>query len=126
MNRSATNMKGYHLQLGVVLFLFFLIAGCLQTRGLKEVSWTDASLREAYSKPVAAWPQATLEPTVSPDAELEALNDAPHGIAVARKELGKQLFFDPILSSSNQISCASCHDPDLAWGDGRGQSFGHD
>jgi cytochrome c peroxidase len=40
-------------------------------------------------------------------------------------ELGKQLFFDPQLSASNQISCASCHDPDLAWGDGRRRSFGH-
>ncbi|MEM9259642.1 MAG: cytochrome c peroxidase, partial [Bacteroidota bacterium] len=44
----------------------------------------------------------------------------------ALKDLGKRLFFDPRLSASNQISCASCHDPDLAWGDGRRRSFGHD
>jgi cytochrome c peroxidase len=126
MDQSTGNKKGYHLHLGAVLFLFFLVAGCLQIRGLQEVSWTDETLRAAYAKPVAAWPAATLDPGVSPDAELEVLNDEPHGIPKARRELGKKLFFDPILSASNQISCASCHDPDLAWGDGRGQSFGHD
>src|SRR5690606_13805262 len=40
--------------------------------------------------------------------------------------LGKTLFFDPRLSSSNQISCSSCHIPDLSWTDGRAKSLGHD
>ncbi|MFP4136763.1 MAG: cytochrome-c peroxidase [Halomonas sp.] len=44
----------------------------------------------------------------------------------AVEELGKQLFFDPRLSGSGQLACASCHDPDLGWGDGRATSFGHD
>lgn len=30
-------------------------------------------------------------------------------------KLGKMLFFDPILSKDNSISCASCHDPKLAF-----------
>lgn len=30
-----------------------------------------------------------------------------------KEELGKMLFFDPRLSQSGQISCASCHDPEL-------------
>lgn len=33
-------------------------------------------------------------------------------------ELGKKLFFDPLLSSNNKISCASCHLPALAFSDG--------
>jgi len=28
-----------------------------------------------------------------------------------KEELGKKLFFDPLLSSNSKISCASCHDP---------------
>jgi len=32
--------------------------------------------------------------------------------------LGKQLFFDPRLSGDNTISCASCHLPEKAFGDG--------
>lgn len=33
------------------------------------------------------------------------------------KELGKLLFFDPILSSNNDRACASCHNPDKAFTD---------
>lgn len=32
--------------------------------------------------------------------------------------LGKQLFFDPRLSGNNTMSCASCHMPERAFGDG--------
>jgi len=32
--------------------------------------------------------------------------------------LGKQLYFDPRLSSDNTISCASCHDPEKGWSNG--------
>src|SRR4029079_11730351 len=39
--------------------------------------------------------------------------------------LGRDLFFDPRLSGSGAIACASCHDPDLAWTDGRTVAFGH-
>lgn len=35
-----------------------------------------------------------------------------------RIALGKILFFDPILSRSNQQACASCHDPSIAFTDG--------
>ena len=31
-------------------------------------------------------------------------------------ELGRKLFFDPALSSSGKLSCASCHDPAFAYG----------
>jgi cytochrome c peroxidase len=33
----------------------------------------------------------------------------------AKVALGSQLFFDPRLSRDNTISCATCHDPQLAW-----------
>ena len=36
----------------------------------------------------------------------------------AKAELGKHLFFDPRLSSSGSVSCASCHNPSFDWGDG--------
>jgi cytochrome c peroxidase len=42
-----------------------------------------------------------------------------------RELLGRTLFFDPRLSSSNQIACASCHNPALAWGDGLPRAIGH-
>lgn len=41
-----------------------------------------------------------------------------------RVALGRLLFFDPLLSGANDISCATCHHPDLGFGDGRGLSMG--
>ncbi len=35
----------------------------------------------------------------------------------ARWELGKRLFFDPVMSVDSSISCASCHQPGLAFSD---------
>ena len=39
-------------------------------------------------------------------------------------ELGKQLFFDPILSANNKISCATCHSPEKGFADGLDRSNG--
>jgi cytochrome c peroxidase len=38
-------------------------------------------------------------------------------------ELGKLLFFDPILSENNERSCASCHQPEKAFTDGLTKSI---
>ena len=38
-------------------------------------------------------------------------------MTVARWELGRQLFFDPVLSSDSTVSCASCHNPKLGFTD---------
>ncbi|WP_020533248.1 cytochrome-c peroxidase [Flexithrix dorotheae] len=37
-------------------------------------------------------------------------------------DLGKTLFFDPILSNTNERACASCHQPELAFTDGMKKS----
>lgn len=39
-------------------------------------------------------------------------------------ELGEELFFDPILSFDNSISCASCHKPEFAFADNVAFSLG--
>ena len=55
--------------------------------------------------------------------------DVPHPAnnppSLARIELGKALFFDPRLSGSNAISCASCHNPAFSWGDALPKGLGH-
>ncbi|MFQ5464706.1 MAG: cytochrome-c peroxidase [Thermodesulfobacteriota bacterium] len=43
----------------------------------------------------------------------------------AKVELGKMLFFDPRLSSSGVISCASCHNPSFAFTDRVSRALGH-
>jgi len=42
-----------------------------------------------------------------------------------RVELGKLLFFDPRLSGSNFISCATCHNPAMGWSDAQPTAIGH-
>lgn len=45
-------------------------------------------------------------------------------ITSEKTELGKKLFFDPILSSNNKISCATCHSPTKGFADGLDRSNG--
>lgn len=42
----------------------------------------------------------------------------------AKADLGRMLFFDPILSGSGTRACASCHWPSLSWGDGQPLAIG--
>ncbi|MGH7500546.1 MAG: cytochrome-c peroxidase [Longimicrobiales bacterium] len=41
-----------------------------------------------------------------------------------KQELGRLLFWDPILSGHRDVACATCHHPDFAWADGRDVSLG--
>lgn len=88
-------------------------------------------LRKTYSSgDISQWEKPELDEEVI--ADFQDIGVLPKMIfpennpySEAKKELGKMLFFDPCLSKSKQISCASCHDPELAWGDGRTISYGH-
>lgn len=50
---------------------------------------------------------------------------ADNKITPARIELGRTLFFDPRLSGSKWISCATCHNPGLGWSDGLNTALGN-
>jgi cytochrome c peroxidase len=65
-----------------------------------------ASLREQYH-----WPAKIPYPKDNPYSE-------------AKFKLGRILFFDPILSGPQSRSCASCHNPGLAWADGQARAIG--
>ena len=53
-----------------------------------------------------------------------ALPPVRDGFSPQQIDLGRYLFFDPLLSGDNSISCASCHHPDLGFADGRPRSKG--
>lgn len=44
----------------------------------------------------------------------------------ARWSLGRKLFYDPVLSKDGRVSCATCHDPNLAFADDQAISSGAD
>ena len=62
-------------------------------------------------KELVSLPQQTAEPKDNPTTP-------------AKVELGRMLFFDPRLSGDNRMSCATCHMPDKAYGDGLALSPG--
>ncbi len=53
-----------------------------------------------------------------------ALPRARDGFSPQQIDLGRYLFFDPLLSGDNRLSCASCHHPDLGFSDGRPRAIG--
>jgi cytochrome c peroxidase len=87
-----------------------------------------ASLREAYLKPPAEWPKPDLDPG-RPHRELGLVEQtapapADNPSSTEKSRLGLSLFFDVRLSGQQQISCASCHEPQLGWSNGVTFSFG--
>lgn len=98
---------------------------------LQEKAYTVAELRELYSGDPTKWPKADLDAEAKKGFKDIGYLGRPvypesNPFSAAKEKLGKILFFDPRLSSSKQIACASCHDPELGWGDGKRVSYGHD
>lgn len=98
--------------------------------GELEISSADtALLRHLYAGDVDTWPRPHVDDGVQwrelglPE-HLAHPESNPH--SADKETLGRLLFFDGRLSGTGQMSCASCHVPELGWGDGRAKSFGHD
>jgi len=53
-----------------------------------------------------------------------ALPKIRDGFSPQEIDLGRHLFFDPLLSGDGQSSCASCHHPDQGFADGQARSSG--
>lgn len=134
MNDRAT-VRGLPMRLPILVLLAATVAACRSPEAPSpqpganhdELASSTAALRAVYAGPSAAWPKPTIDEGVQ-FVELgrvvrpEAPKDPQHK---ARVELGQMLFFDARLSGTSQMACASCHDAELGWGDGRATSFGH-
>jgi cytochrome c peroxidase len=111
----------------VVVITFIITTAFLQDN---PKVYSIAELRALYSGDPAKWPAPDVDESVKNFKDIGYLGrptypkDNPH--SEEKEKLGKLLFFDPRLSASKQIACASCHDPELGWGDGRRVAYGHD
>lgn len=117
----------------IVLSVLISLLACSVTKWPDKshtvfASYAD-SLRYLYSLPAGQWPSAQADDPVR-FKELGILPQGPLVNDTAKLHdkilLGKMLFFDPRLSSSGKISCASCHQPELSWADGKARSVGHE
>ncbi|MBB6272427.1 cytochrome c peroxidase [Pedobacter cryoconitis] len=114
----------------LIISLFFLILTQLSFDSFDRIDGLPAdSLRSLYNRPPAMWPKPLIDSGVKWE-ELGILPNSPvkEGDPATKNlvALGKILFYDPRLSGSNQISCISCHAPEMNWSDGRRVSLGHD
>tara|TARA_R110002012_G_scaffold253877_1_gene432924 strand:- start:23554 stop:24690 length:1137 start_codon:yes stop_codon:yes gene_type:complete len=110
------------------LFLTFALFACFQLAQEYDIEL----LRKQYSSgDYEQWPSPSLDSIIDPN-DFQDIGHLPevtypesNPYSDEKKELGKTLFFDPRLSQSGQIACASCHDSEIGWGDGRRASYGH-
>ncbi|MGV3663582.1 MAG: cytochrome-c peroxidase [Prosthecobacter sp.] len=74
------------------------------------------------------WPGMSMAEDAVPDVnvKLEALplSAALPGDTAEKVKLGRMLFFDPILSATREVACATCHHPQFGWADGRPAPLG--
>lgn len=121
-------MKSILLKTFFFVFSISIVYSLLSFGASMSEKITNENWRELYSKPNKHWPKPTIDKDVVWQ-ELESLDiDTSYYERMEDPKviLGQMLFFDPKLSGSNQVSCSSCHDPELAWGDGREVSLGND
>jgi len=94
---------------------------------LDMISEVD-SLRIWYERTPSQWPSFQVDSGVKaeplgPPPPVKYPSHNPY--SKQKEELGKQLFFDPILSNAGDIACASCHNPETGWTDTLQVSKGH-
>lgn len=121
------------MKTGIISIIIIGLAVLLSSLAGNRDTWREDtgidSLRYVYSRSSDRWPAPTLDEGVA-HVELGMIMDSPLLPYMDSLEqivsLGKTLFFDPRLSGSNQISCSSCHHPDMGWSDAKALSVGHD
>lgn len=110
------------------LMMFVVGSAFLQS---EDQTYTLEDLRKLYSGDPANWPKPNLDEEAKKNFKDigylgRPIYPANNQFNEDKEKLGKTLFFDPRLSASKQIACASCHDPELGWGDGKRVAYGHD
>ncbi len=107
-------MKASRLLIGALVFGFSACdpggSDSRSGRSIQGVEFTAEQLKEVRS----------LSPVPPPPPSLtNAHADDPEAAV-----LGQMLFFDPKLSETGEVSCATCHDPTQDWTDGKTVSVG--
>lgn len=59
-----------------------------------------------------------------PNIEEPDTNPPGNGTEITEIELGRLLFWDPVLSGEMDVACATCHHPDFGYADGRALGIG--
>ncbi|MCB0552244.1 MAG: cytochrome C peroxidase [Phaeodactylibacter sp.] len=101
----------------LALAVLLVVSACKDDQGPSGCNCTENDLIEAVYDPQPIeldYPERFPKPIIPEDNPMTAA-----GVA-----LGRNLFYDPILSSDSTMSCASCHNPQLSFTDGQANSEG--
>ena len=79
------------------------------------LSFAEPSSSASGALPPPAWRKAFERPGSIPSRQGNSIPPEQQSLL---RELGRTLFFDPRLSRSGLMSCATCHNPSLHWTDG--------
>ena len=120
MRNGSKMLAGTNLSRAALLAVTFISIVTLNLGGAALAQDDEVRVphlpEDTHTREATAWPPLGLE------IDFEGIS-APDAKWVA---VGRQLFFDPILSRDHSVSCASCHRPDLAFADDRALSVGVD
>lgn len=88
---------------------------------------TIEDIVKSYKKAITEWPKPNIDKGVKWSEFSPIKSDSAYFTEQEKANviLGKMLFFDPKLSQSNQISCSTCHDPEMGWQDRRRVALGN-
>lgn len=112
------------LVLAVVGFAYLPIPG-LQAPRARSMEWKKLNTNVAGLDPRGAEHFLALKASDNLKRPFPEMPQRPDNPSTKEKiELGRLLYFDPLLSAANDISCAHCHHPDLGFSDNRGLSMG--
>ncbi|HUN23198.1 MAG TPA: parallel beta-helix domain-containing protein [Anaerolineales bacterium] len=99
----------------MILLLLVIILGSLPTRADPVLSREEITVGS----------QIKADAATGLDVPFPATIENPDNPSTpAKVELGRLLFFDPLLSGENDLSCATCHHPDAGFSNASGVSFG--
>ena len=103
------NMRLFKIAL--ITLGYIALIGCGSPENI-DTTENDEQARD-YSSIFSSLPTTSIYPSNNPYNE-------------TKEYLGELLYWDPILSGDQNVSCASCHHPDFGWADGRKFSIGSD
>ncbi len=75
--------------------------------------WAGVSCQKDQTLSETVLPEILVPPKGFPNMEFPEGNE----YSTVRWELGKKLFYDPVLSIDSSVSCGSCHMPNLSFAD---------
>jgi cytochrome c peroxidase len=95
-----------------------------RTLGLLLVLVAAAAARADIPKPGALAEPKSLDQLGLPKDLTQAITPRDNPTTPDKVALGKKLFFDGRLSADGTVACATCHDPDKGFTDGKATSVG--